>query len=429
MKKIFLATSLLVTSLSPLLLQAQPSLKDVKLERHTQPLSQIKVEDKKSLQLIKEQQNMNIPISRSNQFTYKILLDQLKAEQDEPQNFVFSPLSLINVMHLLSEGSSGSTQSQINQAIWGRALIGEYEKKLLSHWMRKSETKDSVSLWNANALWTNKDFIINKEYNDLVTQQYQATVRSLDFKNPLSKEVINAWVKSNTNQLIPSIVDELSPDDLLILTNAIYFKEIWLKPFNAQNTRKDIFYTEQGHEETSFMNGTQEIHYKAFNHYEEIGIPLRNHYVYYVLLPKQGVSIIDFLEETINNKGNLANTFNPHQEFMVSMPKMEIHQTLYLNEPLQRLGMLDMYQANKANFNKISTQQGLIVSEVLQKAYFKLSEEGAEGAAVTGVTMRATSAPILKEIKINRPFIYFIKNLKDNSTIFAGYINHVASEE
>lgn len=428
-RKIFLSSILLGSFFLTKTLTAQTQLSDIKMDRSHQNLQQIQIDDQESIQLLKETRALNVPVTHSNMFTYKILLNQLKTEDDSSLNFVFSPLSLINVLHLLSEGSSGNTHSEINQALWGKPAIGAYENKLLSHWMKKSEAKDSVALWNANALWTNKNFNINKEYNDLVTHQYGATVRSLDFTNPLSKDIINAWVKANTNQLIPSIIDELNPSELLILTNAIYFKEIWLYPFNKQLSKKDIFYSESGHQEVMFMNGKQKVHYKEYKEYIEVGLPLKNNFVYYILLPNEGVSLEDLLENNLEEKNNFASTFNLQKELILSLPKMEIAQTIHLNGPLQQLGLRDLFSSSRANFSKISPTKGLMVSDVLQKAYFKISEEGAEGAAVTSVTMRTTSAVIAQELKINRPFIYFIKNLKDNSTIFAGYVHQISGEE
>lgn len=364
-------------------------------------------------------------LTHSHVFTSKIL----KNELEESPNFIFSPLSLINVLHLLSEGSAGKTHQEINSAIWNKSTTYPEEISILNNWMKAKGDKDSTSLWNTNALWSNKKFPISKEYNDLLKLDYQATVRSLDFNNPRSVDIINAWVKTNTNNLIPNIIDKTNPDDALILTNAIYFKEVWMKPFQKNATREQIFYGKNESSTIPFINGKQTIHYREFENYEEIGIPMKNNFVYYIILPKAGHQIEDLLEYQIESKNNWASHLTLNKEVMISLPKMKLEQTITLNTPLIEVGIRDMFNPKSANFKKISKTTGLFVSEVLQKVFLEISEEGVEGAAVTSATMQVTSIqqPV-DEIKINRPFIYFIKNLKDNSTIFAGYITEAPTQ-
>lgn len=383
------------------------------------------IESRQSLNTLQELAKELNSLRHAQVFTSKLL----KTQMDKTDNFILSPLSLINVLHLLSEGSSGQTHLEINKAIWNKSTNYKEERNILSEWMKEKSKQNATSLWNANALWSNKNFPISKEYNDLLKLDYQATVRSLDFNNPRSVDIINAWVKTNTNNLIPSIIDKTNPDDALILTNAIYFKEVWMKPFQKNATREQIFYGKNESSTIPFINGKQTIHYKEFETYEEIGIPMKNNFVYYIILPKAGQQIEDLLEYQIESKNNWASHLTLNKEVMISLPKMKLEQTITLNTPLIEVGIRDMFNPQTAKFKKISKNTGLFVSEVLQKVFLEISEEGVEGAAVTSATMQVTSIqqPV-DEIKINRPFIYFIKNLKDNSTIFAGYITEAPTQ-
>lgn len=383
------------------------------------------IESRQSLNTLQELAKELNSLRHAQVFTSKLL----KTQMDKTDNFILSPLSLINVLHLLSEGSSGQTHLEINKAIWNKSTNYKEERNILSEWMKEKSKQNATSLWNANAIWSNKNFPISKEYNDLLKLDYQATVRSLDFNNPRSVDIINAWVKTNTNNLIPSIIDKTNPDDALILTNAIYFKEVWMKPFQKNATREQIFYGKNESSTIPFINGKQTIHYKEFETYEEIGIPMKNNFVYYIILPKAGQQIEDLLEYQIESKNNWASHLTLNKEVMISLPKMKLEQTITLNTPLIEVGIRDMFNPQTAKFKKISKNTGLFVSEVLQKVFLEISEEGVEGAAVTSATMQVTSIqqPV-DEIKINRPFIYFIKNLKDNSTIFAGYITEAPTQ-
>ncbi len=399
----------------------------LKVKESLQKESLGKIEDGQSLITLQQMTNQRNSFIHAQVFTSKLLKTGMNEIEENP-NFLFSPMSLINVLHLLSIGSNGQTNIEINKAIWNKNTTYKEEYAILEKWMKPRSAKDSTSLWNANALWSNKQYPILKSYSDLLKSDYEATVRSLDFSNPKTPNIINAWVKANTNQLIPSIVKETKAEDALILTNAIYFKEVWMKPFQKSDTRDQIFYGKNESANIPFISGKQTIHYKDYETYEEIGIQMKNNFVYYIIMPKAGHQIEDILEKQIEDKNNWASYLSLNKEAMISMPKMKLEHTINLNSPLAKVGIRDMFNARTANFKKISGHGGLFVSDVIQKVYLEISEEGVEGAAVTGATMQVTSMREMETIKINRPFIYFIKNLKDNSTIFAGYITEAPTQ-
>ena len=67
--------------------------------------------------------------------------------------------------------------------------------------------------------------------------QYKAEINTLE-----SVDQVNQWCKEKTHNKIPKILDSLSPNDLMVLINAIYFKGIWTKQFNRKDTYKMNFY-------------------------------------------------------------------------------------------------------------------------------------------------------------------------------------------
>lgn len=58
------------------------------------------------------------------------------------------------------------------------------------------------------------------------------------------------------------------------------------------------------------------------------------------------------------------------------MPKFKMEQSFSLNSALAKLGMADMFDANKANFSEFSAGEPLYVSEVVHKAFLEVSTLG-----------------------------------------------------
>jgi serpin B len=59
---------------------------------------------------------------------------------------------------------------------------------------------------------------------------------------------------------------------------------------------------------------------------------------------------------------------------------------------------------------------------VLQKTYVDVNEEGTEAAAVTSVGIVAVSAPVPVEVRVDRPFIFVIRERLSGTVIFMGKI-------
>lgn len=80
-----------------------------------------------------------------------------------------------------------------------------------------------------------------------------------------------------------------------------------------------------------------------------------------------------------------------------------------------------------ADFSGMS-DESLFVSEVKQKSYVDVNEEGTEAAAVTTVMVVAKSIgrgePVIPfEMIVDRPFVFVIEDSQTKSILFMGIIN------
>ena len=76
-----------------------------------------------------------------------------------------------------------------------------------------------------------------------------------------------------------------------------------------------------------------------------------------------------------------------------------------------------------ADFRGISESEKLYINSVVHKANITVNEEGTEAAAATAIMMRKTAFNIEEvDFKVDRPFIYLIRDMDTNCIYFIGKI-------
>ena len=127
-------------------------------------------------------------------------------------------------------------------------------------------------------------------------------------------------------------------------------------------------------------------------------------------------------------RADIQTGFN-FREGSIILPKFKIEYQTRLNEPLQALGMKNAFAA-AADFSGIANER-LFISEVKQKSFVDVNEEGTEAAAVTTVTMTALAArrspPDSFTMILDRPFFFVISDVSTGSILFMGVVNDPAS--
>jgi serpin B len=114
------------------------------------------------------------------------------------------------------------------------------------------------------------------------------------------------------------------------------------------------------------------------------------------------------------------------QEGLVVLPKFKLENTLELNQPLKSLGMKTAFDPEKADFSGMFSDRHYI-SEVRQKAFVEVNEEGTEAAAVTEIALEAGAMPEMNpqkpfEMIVNRPFLFAIVDARSEMILFMGVI-------
>ena len=239
---------------------------------------------------------------------------------------------------------------------------------------------------------------------------------------------INKWVAEKTNNKVPTIVNELDADTVLVLVNAIYFKGDWLHKFNTTNTKEEDF-----HVSPSKAVNVEMMHTKSekFNvesndelHCQAIELPYAGGNVsMFILLPDRAETNISELEKNLTYEDLLSvkERFRMYpQDVNLWLPRFSMDQKLKLNKALSGMGMPDLFRERTADLSGIDGSKNLYVSQVLHRAVMEVNEEGTEAAASTAVVIVPTSGQLPRDFRANHPFLFFIQDKPTKSVLFLG---------
>ena len=256
-------------------------------------------------------------------------------------------------------------------------------------------------------------------------QYFNAGLYKAPFNDTTCKE-INNWVKENTDGMIDSILDEISPDAVLYLINALSFDAKWQKPYNEYSVQEDRTFTkEDGTKQKATLMYSEESTYledeKAtgfIKYYKD------KKYAFAGLLPKEGVTVAEYVAWL--NEERLQELFAGAKKTVVNaaLPKFETEYDILLNDVLISMGMPDAF-CSSADFSKMATSErgDIFINRVLHKTFISVDELGTKAGAVTAVEMTDESAMIPAEyynVFLDRPFVYMLIDCETNQPFFIG---------
>lgn len=103
----------------------------------------------------------------------------------------------------------------------------------------------------------------------------------------------------------------------------------------------------------------------------------------------------------------------------VHLPKFKLEDSYKLKPVLSALGMVDIFDAGRADLSGMSGSKNLFLSEVVHKTFVEVNEEGTEAAAATaGMVMMCMFRE--EEFNADHPFLFFIRDNNTMITLFAG---------
>jgi serpin B len=405
------------------------------------------------------------------------LFGQFAASSD---NVVFSPYSIGAAMAMALAGARGATETEMLSALEqklspseinaanaaARAVLGGYDNSAMAPECPPASTfsdgrceasrlssgrcppplelsddkcvgppteRPSAALALANALvQTPGAPPVADEYKALLERDYAA-----ETFNAVQLDDINAWVSRRTQGKIDSILSELQPNATVLL-NAVYFKAHWRSQFIVSETQDEAFHLDGSHSvQTPTMHMTAAFALARQPGFRAVALPY----------DVGGIEMVVVLPDATDGAAAIARPLDaPHLDALfaalqtaegqlvdLALPKFKARFAAdHVETAFQRLGMVEAFDHNRADFSGVTGQpvgpvgeERLFISQIAHRAMVDVTESGTEAAAATAVvlaTRMAALGPPPARFHVDHPFLFYVLEETTGAILFQGRI-------
>ncbi len=360
------------------------------------------------------------------------------ADEQSGENFFYSPHSISSALAMTYAGAESSSENQMASALNFQLpeqdlhpAFNKLDQTLRSRADQTGNQDDGspFKLNIANSIWGRTDYPFKQPFLDTLARHYGAGLHGVDFQTEpdQARESINTWVEDHTEGKIEDLLPEGSINALtrLVLTNAIYFKAGWANEFDEANTEEADFTNGAGETVSVEMMSLAEqngLAYASDGNWQAVELPYVGEKVsMVVLVPDAG----EFGAVEQNLSGSwVRGVFDQlsGEAVRVELPKFDVESAFSVKKMLEALGMEAPFDERAADLTDIADVEKLFVEDVIHQSFVTVDEEGTEAAAATAVTVGTTSAPQYKEVTVDRPFVFMIRDRETDTLLFAGRV-------
>lgn len=361
-------------------------------------------------------------------FSWKLFQESAKTDG----NVLISPASVYLALGMVLNGADTTTRAAMLNTLAAQNLTVDQINTASRDWMTLlMDTGDKTKLSIVNSIWLRDGFDADKTFLQKNADYYSAAARTLDFADPAAITTINDWVKNATNNKIDKIIDEIRPDVIMYLINAVHFKAEWKTQFEPLITADGQFRSPNGEKTVQYMHQLTEMDYLSSEDGGGVLMPYSDgRFAFVAILPAEdntqaAVAAMD--------AAAFAGLLDSRQSLNVqlSLPKFETSFEVSLVDALSSMGMGEAFDPAAADLSLMNSghRRDLYIGDVKHKTYCRIDEAGTEAAAVTSVEIRETSLPTAdKQLDFNRPFIYGIVDTVTGLPLFLGIMEDPAAE-
>lgn len=348
-------------------------------------------------------------------------------------NQTYSPINVYMALAMLAESAQGESRQQILDLLNAES-IEALRTQAGYMWNAHYSADGATTLLLSNSLWLDDAWGFEENTVDTLAKDYYASVFQGNLAAGELDDSLRQWLNTCTGNLLQEQVEGvfLPPETILALASTIYFSAKWTDDFNENLTTPDTFHTPEGDVTVDFMHAEYLAYaYYWGEHYGAISLGLSGNNTMWLILPDEGYTTNDILEEGefLTMLQNLS-TWEQQGAYRIqlSLPKFDVVSKKDLVDGLKALGVTDVFDREKADLSGLITagqsEFNPYISKTEHACRVKIDEEGCEAAAYT-LMAAAGAAPGADEIidfNLDRPFLFVVTG-RNSVPLFAGVVS------
>lgn len=363
-------------------------------------------------------------------------LDLYNAFVDKNENWMFSPYSLKDAFSLLYNGTDGVTKTEF-ETVLGLTPdkvfnIRNYDKSI-------KNTANSIKI--ANRAYITNDSTIQDKINIDILKLPEDTIKELNISNPKeAADEINLFVSDTTNNKINNFIDpdNITPDSVLILVNALYFNKTWDFEEGSIRWSDEKYY--KAFQDTNYaLNKIKEIDDGNIDvlrlNYDKDEMD-KNDYAMTIFCKSMNAEknnvdeyFASITQETFDEIMNFKTYqgLSGYDKAAFYVPNFEFENKFSLMDDLKQIGMIEAFSSSEG-FSKIGPVK---ISDVIQATYIKTDRNGTEAAAATGIGMKMSAnidSGKTKVVTANDDFVFVISDTTTDTILFIGRVTKPTDE-
>lgn len=350
-------------------------------------------------------------------------------------NLFYSPYSLSLALAMTYAGARGNTETQMAQVLHFELPQGSLHPAFnaldLDLTSQAGDEEGSFQLNIANSIWGQQDYVFEQTFLDTLAANYGAGLRLADFARAPepARRTINDWVSDQTNNRIENLIPERAIDELtrLVLANAIYFNARWVYPFAAESTSNGPFTLLSGEQVNAPMMHMEEPVFLAYGQgtgYQAVELPYQGAQMAMLIVVPDGGTLPTFEAGfTPDQYTSIISGLTPQMVNLI-LPKFTFETTFSLADTLAGMGMSDAFDSDLADFSGMNGKTDLYIDQVFHKTFVAVDETGTEAAAASAVVVGVEGELMVEAVEmfVDRPFLFFIRDLQTGTILFAGRV-------
>ena len=364
------------------------------------------------------------------------------ASEEAGKNMMISPLSISIAMAMVTNGATDENLDEMKDVLgFGEMELGSVNEQFMQLIASLVEADKDLALEIANSVWMDDVFApdVKQDFIDILTEFYDAAFFTEDFQDEATAGKINSWVSEKTHGKIEKVIEQIGPNAVMYLINAIYFKAAWTTSFDKENTYEGTFMLSDGSEgKADYMGFSYDQEVPDFysyssewgdeNGYSVVRLPYgRGVFAFYGIVPNYDnqTNIDDFIAKIAENGFDSYISQLKERSFTVQLPKFKFAYEKSLVKVFQSLGMEKAF-VDGALMNIASEPHAPFISDIYHKTFIDVNEEGTEAAAVTVVEVGENAMPT--GFFATRPFVFVIRDDRTGSILFIGKVENPKAE-